>query len=184
MSKIGKQPITIPEGIKVSINDGVVEVVNEKNEKISISILEGVKPVIDDSEITFELLGNKKQDRSNWGTMRSLVNNAIDGLHEGFKKTLLLEGVGYRMNQDGEGLDMSLGFSHPVKVEPIEGISFELEGNNKLTVKGYDKQTVGQVAAKIRSFRPVEPYKGKGFRYRDEIVRRKAGKKAGSEIGD
>ena len=183
MSKIGKKPVNIPDGVKVEMNNDLIEISNAKGEMLKIEILDGVRPVIEGNEITFQLVGKKKQDKSNWGTLRSHVNNAIEGLTAGFEKTLLLEGVGYRMYQEGEGLRMSLGFSHEVRVEPREGVVFELEGTNKIKIKGYDKQKVGQTAAEIRSFRPVEPYKGKGFRYSDEIVRRKAGKKAASGIG-
>jgi large subunit ribosomal protein L6 len=119
-----------------------------------------------------------KQVRSNWGTLRSLIQNAIDGLVKGYEKTLLLEGVGYKMAKEGNNLSLNLGFSHPVKFAAPEHIVFEVEKNTTLKIKGFDKALVGQVAAEIRGLKKPEPYKGKGFRYSDEIIKRKAGKKA------
>ncbi len=177
MSRIGKSPIKIPEDIDVKVDDGVVSVSNKKD-KLEISVLPFVEIEVKDDEVLLKKQNDEKQARSNWGTFRALVANAVKGLNEGFEKTLLLEGVGYRMNEQGKDLKLELGFSHPIIYKKPEGIEFELEGKNKLTVKGYDKQKVGEVAAEIRSYRPVEPYKGKGFRYKDEVVRRKAGKKA------
>ncbi|HDY73158.1 MAG TPA: 50S ribosomal protein L6 [Candidatus Jorgensenbacteria bacterium] len=177
MSRIGRKPIIIPEGVTVSINDTVVMVSGNGNEQ-NIPVLSGVRPVQEGQTLSFELLENTKQARSNWGTLRALVANAIEGVTKGFQKTLLLEGVGYRINKEGDNLKLELGFSHFITYQKPAGIEFELDGNTKITVKGINKELVGQVTAEIRSFRPVEPYKGKGFRYDDEIVRRKAGKKA------
>ncbi|HMB17303.1 MAG TPA: 50S ribosomal protein L6 [Candidatus Paceibacterota bacterium] len=177
MSRIGKSPIKIPEDINVKVDDGVVSI-SDKKDKLEISILPFVEVEIKDDEVLVKKQNDEKQTRSNWGTLRALIANAVKGLEEGFEKTLLLEGVGYRMNEQGKDLKLELGFSHPIIYKKPEGIEFELESKNKLTVRGYDKQKVGEVAAEIRSYRPVEPYKGKGFRYKDEVVRRKAGKKA------
>ncbi len=131
-----------------------------------------------EKEISFQAENLKKQTKSNWGTLRSLVANAVTGVAEGFSKKLIIEGVGYRVVKEGNNLNMSLGFSHPVKFEAPIGIIFEVEKNSILTVKGFDKNLVGQTAAKIRAFKKPEPYKGKGFHYEGEVIRRKAGKKA------
>lgn len=176
MSKIGKKPITIPEGITVTTDERVIVVKGPKGE-MQIPVLAGVKVNVTDAEVTFEISRNSKQVRSNWGTLRSLVANAVEGLTKGFEKTLLLEGVGFKIAKEGEGLVLSLGFSHPVNYPAVPGIAFEVE-KNSLKISGSDKELVGKVAAEIRGFKKVEPYKGKGFRYSDEVVRRKAGKKS------
>ncbi|MCP6720389.1 MAG: 50S ribosomal protein L6 [Patescibacteria group bacterium] len=179
MSRIGKQPIEIPEGIEIQIAEDVILVKNPKGE-ISVPRLHGITPHLDveSKELRFVLEGTGKQARSNWGTQRSLTQGAIEGLIKGFEKTLLLEGVGYRITKEGENLVMNLGFSHPVRYETKPGITFEVEKNSILKVKGISKELVGRVAAEIRSLKKPEPYKGKGFRYKGEIVRRKAGKRA------
>lgn len=178
MSKIGKKIITIPEGISVEVKDGEVDI-KHGSEATKVPILYGVEPVLNGKDLRFELKSDTKQGRSNWGTMRSIVMNKIIGLVSGFEKTLILEGVGFRITKDGDGLILNLGFSHPVKFEAVKGIEFEVEKNTILKIKGKDKILVGQVAAKIRSFKKPEPYKGKGFHYIDEKIRRKAGKKSG-----
>ncbi len=177
MSKIGKKPITIPENVSVTMGDDGILVKGEKGQLL-VPGLRDITVDIKDGEITFSPKRNTKQARSNWGTMRALVQNAIQGITEGFSKTLLLEGVGYRITKEGEDLNMNLGFSHSVRYNTPKGITFEVEKNTTLIIRGIDKTLVGQVAAKIRAFRKPEPYKGTGFRYADEIVRRKAGKKA------
>jgi len=178
MSKVGKMPIIIPEGVTVSVAPQAVTVAASKGEAI-IPLLRGVKCFINDSkELVCELIASGKQARSNWGTMRALIQNAVLGLTSGFEKKLILEGVGYKISKEGENLSMSLGFSHPVKFQVPKGITFEVEKNSILTIKGFDKMVVGQTAAKIRAMKKPEPYKGKGFRYSDEVIRRKAGKKA------
>ena len=182
MSRIGKLPIQIPDKITIKKNDGKIIVSNDKN-KLEIDNLEGIDVEITDDQVKLTPKNDEQQTRNNWGTLRSLISNAVEGLTEGFQKTLLLEGVGYRMKEQGKDLKLELGFSHPIEYKKPEGIEFELENKNKLTIKGYDKQQVGEVAAEIRNFRPVEPYKGKGFRYENEVVRRKAGKKAVSAEG-
>ena len=131
----------------------------------------------------FTLQGSGKQSRSNWGTIRALAANAIAGLTKGFQKTLILEGVGFRINKEGDNLNLSLGFSHPIQYKARPGIIFEVEKNTILKVKGIDKELVGQVTAEIRSLKKPEPYKGKGFRYENEVIRRKAGKKAATASG-
>ncbi len=177
MSKVGKKQIHIPDGISVDIKEQEI-VIHGKAGTTTVKMLEGIRAELKDKELSFEALRNSKQVRSNWGTLRALVANAIQGFVGGFEKTLILEGVGYRVMKEGEGLGLSLGFSHPVKYPAVPGIVFEVEKNSILKIKGFDKGLVGKVAADIRAMKKVEPYKGKGFRYSDEVVRRKAGKKS------
>lgn len=179
MSKIGKKPIEIPNGVTVTIDKKVIVISNGK-QTLSANIPEGVECVIDGSIVAFTLLKQSKQARSNWGTVRALVQNAVEGLTKGYEKTLILEGVGYKMAKDGNDLNLNLGFSHPVKYKTPEHITFEVEKNTILKIKGFDKILVGQVAAEIRAMKKPEPYKGKGFHYSTEVVKRKAGKKAAS----
>lgn len=182
MSKIGKQPIVIPEGVTVAV-EGTTVKVGGKHDLLTIPLLSGAEVKAADGVVTVGLAGKGKQSRANWGTLRALIANAIEGQAKGFQKTLLLEGVGFRVAKEGEGLTMNLGFSHPVKYPARSGISFEVEKNGTLVVKGIDKALVGQVAAEIRALKKPEPYKGKGFRYANEIIRRKAGKKAAASGG-
>lgn len=177
MSKIGKKPIILPAGATIALSDNQIKIKGPLGE-IFIKVLSNIDVKIVDKKISFEAQNSKKQTRSNWGTLRSLVWNAIIGVTEGFSKKLVLEGVGYRITKEGNNLNMSLGFSHPVKFEAPQGIVFEVEKNSLLTVKGFDKTLVGETAAKIRALKKPEPYKGKGFHYEGEVVRRKAGKKA------
>ena len=131
---------------------------------------------INDGKIVFGLKGETKQDRAFWGTYRALANNIVLGLDKGFEKKLEINGVGYRAQKQGKNLNLSLGFSHPVIVEPPQGVEFDVPSANAITVKGIDKEVVGQVAAEIRGFREPEPYKGKGIKYAGEHIRRKEGK--------
>lgn len=178
MSRIGKKPISVPDEIIVTVTDDGIEVKNKKGETTLVPSLWGVKPILEGKTLRFELLSKTKQSRSNWGTWRALTQNAILGLTGGFKKTLALEGVGFKVAKDGEGLQLSLGFSHPVKYAAVPGVTFEVEKNSILTIKGSSKDLVGRVAAEIRALKKPDPYKGKGFRYSDETIRRKAGKKS------
>lgn len=182
MSKIGKQIIKIPEGVTVTIQDDVIQVKAVKG-IMNVPLLSGVQAKITDGEIAFTTLREGKQIRSNWGTTRALVYNAVEGLTKGYQKTLMLEGVGFRVTKEGNDLVMNLGFSHPIRYSTPPNIVFEIEKNSTLKIFGFDKALVGQVAAKIRSMKKPEPYKGKGFRYSDEVIRRKAGKKAASATG-
>lgn len=175
MSRIGKKPIEIPNGVKVSVKDNVVAVEGPKG-KLSERIHPLVDVNLDDSNISVSINDESKKSRSLYGLSRTLINNMIIGVSEGFQRTLLIEGVGYRVALKGRSLDFSLGYSHPIVVDPPEGIEFAVEGNQKLIVKGVSKQQVGQVAADIRKLRKPEPYKGKGVRYEDERIIRKAGK--------
>ncbi len=174
MSRIGRKPINIPAGVEVTLTDGVITVKGSKgtltqniHPKMKVEINEGVITVIRPNDL--------KENRALHGLTRSLVNNMVEGVSNGFKKELEVNGVGYRVQKQGNTLVMNLGYSHQVKVPEIEGIKIEAQGN-KITVLGPDKQKVGQFAAEIREKRPPEPYKGKGIKYADEVIRRKEGK--------
>lgn len=175
MSRIGKKPIEIPNGVKVSVKDNVVSVEGPKG-KLSEKIHPLVDVNLDDSSISVSISDNSKKSGSLYGLARTLINNMIVGVSEGFQRNLVIEGVGYRVAMKGKSLDFSLGYSHPIVVDAPEGIEFAVEGNQKLIVKGPSKQQVGQVAADIRKLRKPEPYKGKGIRYEGERIIRKAGK--------
>ncbi len=176
MSRIGKQPVAIPSGVEVKIEDGKL-IVKKGNLSQEVEFGNRVKVEIKDNSIVFSPVGEDKQSRAYWGTYRALTNNAIEGLTKGFEKKLEINGVGYRAAVKGKELELQLGFSHPINYPIPEGIQITVE-KNIITVKGHDKQKVGQVAAEIRSFRPPEPYKGKGVKYVDEVIIRKAGKTA------
>lgn len=179
MSKIGKKILTLPDG--VTATEGVRELVFKSAKgEIKVPVLHGVKTVIDGKEIRFELDEHSKRGRSNWGTTSALAQNAVIGLMKGYSKKLIIEGVGYRIVKEGNDLVLSLGFSHPVPYKAPEGITFEVEKNTVVVISGADKAQVGQVASEIRSLKKPEPYKGKGFRYEGEVIRRKAGKKSGT----
>ncbi len=182
MSKIGKQPVKLPVGVSATLDHDVLHLKGAKGE-LEVKVLSGVKAKIEGDAVIFEAVSSSKQARSNWGTTRALAANAILGLAQGFEKTLILEGVGYRVTKEGENLSLALGFSHPIKYPAPAGISFEVEKNSILKIKGLDRQKVGQVAAEIRAMKKPEPYKGKGFHYESEVVRRKAGKKAAATAG-
>jgi large subunit ribosomal protein L6 len=175
MSKIGKQPIEIPEKAEVKEVDGFLEF-KLGDKSASLKMLPLVKAEIKDGKITFSIEKDSKQSRSNWGTIRALSYNAIKGLSQNFEKTLEIEGVGYRALMEGENLVLNIGFSHPVKIIPPKEVKISVE-KNTIKISGMDKALVGKIAADIRKKKKVEPYKGKGIRYQGEIVRRKAGKK-------
>jgi large subunit ribosomal protein L6 len=176
MSKIGKKPITIPEGVTVTVGSDFIEV-KGKNATLSVPRLQGVTAKIANNEVVFTIESDTKQVKSNWGTLRALTQNAITGATENFKKSLIIEGVGFRAALEGTTLVMNLGFSHQIRYAIPQGITITIEKGN-LTISGADKALVGQVAAKIRSYKKPEPYLGKGIRYSDEVIRRKVGKKA------
>lgn len=180
MSKIGKKPIIIPEDIDVKINGEFLHLKGKKGES-SLKILSGVKIDIHDKIITMSIADESKQSKANWGTMRALANNAIEGIKNGFEKVLEIDGVGYRAVMEGGNLSLNIGFSHPVKVIPREGIKISVE-KNMIKISGIDKFLVGQMAAEIRALKKSEPYKGKGIKYQGEIIRRKEGKKAAAAV--
>ena len=177
MSRVGKRPVTVASGIEVSV-DGTCLVAKKGNLEKRLEMHGRVAVSIEGSEVSFERVGDEKQDAAFWGTYRALFNNIIIGLDKGYTKSLEINGVGYRAAVKGKVLELQLGFSHPVNYDIPEGIEMKVE-KNVITITGTDKQTVGQSAAEIRSFRPPEPYKGKGVKYTDEVIIRKAGKAAG-----
>ena len=176
MSRIGKKPITIPAGVEVKQDGNIVTVKGPKGE-LTRELSSEIKVNIEGTEITFERPNDLPYIRALHGTTRANLNNMIIGVNEGFTINLELVGVGYRVQAAGKGLTLSLGYSHPVEIETVEGINFRVEGNTKIAVEGIDKQLVGQIAANIRAKRPPEPYKGKGIKYAHETIRRKEGKK-------
>ncbi len=177
MSRIGKTPVTVPSGIEVSL-DGTTLVAKKGNLEKRLETHGRVNITIDGNEVQFSRKGDDKQSSAFWGTYRALFNNILIGLDKGFEKSLEINGVGYRAAVEGKTLVLQLGFSHPVNFEIPEGLEVKVD-KNIITIKGTDKQQVGQAAAEIRSFRPPEPYKGKGVKYTDEVIIRKAGKAAG-----
>jgi len=176
MSRIGKKAISIPSGVEVTSNNGVVTV-KKGSKSIDVDTHNRVGIEVSDGKINFTLVGEESQDKAYWGTYRALTNNAVIGLNEGFKKSLEINGVGYRAAVKGKVLELQLGFSHPINFDISDDIEIKVE-KNIINITGSNKQEVGQVAAKIRSFRPPEPYKGKGVKYTDEHIVRKAGKTA------
>jgi large subunit ribosomal protein L6 len=174
MSRIGHQPVAIPEKVEVTIDSNVVKVKGPNGELQQV-VNPRMDIKIEDNELVVTRPTDSKVDKSMHGLTRSLIVNMIEGVTEGFKKVLELNGVGYRALKKGNNLELQVGYSHPVVIEPPKGIDFEVE-KNKVIVKGIDKQLVGQVAANIRAVRPPEPYKGKGIKYVDEVIRRKEGK--------
>ncbi len=175
MSRIGKMPITVPAGVTVTIEDNHVTVKGPKGE-LTRQINKNMKLTMDNGVITVERPDDEKESRSLHGLSRTLINNMIIGVTQGFSKTLEINGVGFRAAKQGQNINFTLGFSHPVVKEPPAGITFEVPAPNKIVVSGADKEVVGAVAADIRTLRPPEPYKGKGIRYEGEHVRRKIGK--------
>ncbi|MEJ2436428.1 MAG: 50S ribosomal protein L6 [Sulfurovaceae bacterium] len=176
MSRIGKKPVAIENGINVTL-EGTEIVAKKGNVEKRLETHGRVNVKVEDGQVVFEKVGDDNQSAAFWGTYRSLFNNIIIGLNEGFKKSLEINGVGYRAAMQGKVLNLQLGFSHDINYDIPEGINVTVE-KNVITISGSDKQTVGQVAAEIRDFRPPEPYKGKGVKYTDETIIRKAGKSA------
>lgn len=181
MSRIGNAPVAIPAGVEVSINDGVVKVKGPKGE-LHQTMDPAITAKVDDGNVTFERASDLKDHRAKHGLYRSLVNNMVIGVTTGYKKEMELVGVGYRATSQGQNLELVLGFSHNVVFQLPNEIKIATQserGKNPLiTLESHDKQLIGQVAAKIRSLRPPEPYKGKGIRFVGEHIRRKAGKSA------
>ncbi|WP_368497313.1 50S ribosomal protein L6 [Herbiconiux sp. A18JL235] len=175
MSRIGRLPIDIPAGVTVTIDGQDVAVKGPKGE-LSLTIASPITASVEENQVLVTRPDDERTSRSLHGLTRTLIANQIVGVTDGYSKSLEVVGTGYRVAAKGTGVEFALGFSHPVSVEPPAGITFTVEGNNKLTVNGIDKQAVGEVAANIRKLRKPEPYKGKGVRYAGEVVRRKAGK--------
>lgn len=177
MSRIGKAPVEIPSGVDVTI-DGSFVTVKGKLGKLEKRFDPSIKITKQDGKIHVERPGDDRQSRSLHGLTRAIINNMVNGVTKGFTRSLLIEGVGYRVAQKGKGLEFSLGYSHTINMNPPEGITFQAPKPTELIITGADKEMVGQVASNIRRLRPPEPYKGKGIRYAEEKIRRKAGKAA------
>ncbi|MGM0366738.1 MAG: 50S ribosomal protein L6 [Actinomycetota bacterium] len=177
MSRIGKRPIDIPEGIEVDIKKDKV-IAKGRLGELSVELDPGIKVIQEDGQLKVKPASTSKEGMAKYGLYRSLINNIIEGVSRGFSKRLKIVGVGYRASLKGKNLEIQVGYSNPVIVEQIEGISFEVPDNNTIVVTGADKQLVGKITADIRDIRRPEPYKGKGIRYEDEYVRRKVGKAA------
>ena len=175
MSRIGRLPIPIPAGVDVTVNGPAVTVKGPKGE-LGLTVKSPITVTKEDGQLLVTRPDDERVSRSLHGLTRTLIANQITGVTAGYSKGLEIVGTGYRVQARGQSLEFALGFSHPVTVDPPEGISFAVEGNNRVTVHGIDKQAVGEVAANIRKLRKPEPYKGKGVRYAGEVVRRKAGK--------
>ncbi|MBV8602760.1 MAG: 50S ribosomal protein L6 [Candidatus Eremiobacteraeota bacterium] len=175
MSRIGKLPVTVPEKVDVKVEDSRVVVKGPKGE-LAQPILDAVEVKLQDGVLLVERKNDERTARAAHGLTRTLITNMVEGVTKGFRKSLEIQGVGYRVAKAGENLNFTLGYSHPVSYAAPKGISFTVEGTTKIHVDGIDKQLVGQVAAEIRGLRPPEPYKGKGIRYEGEHVKKKLGK--------
>jgi large subunit ribosomal protein L6 len=175
MSRIGKQPITIEDGVTVEVKDRIIDIQGPKGQ-LKIKLPNELSAEVKENEVVLSRVNDEKSTKSLHGTYRMIIANAIKGVKEMYEKKLELVGVGYRARLEGTTLVMTLGWNHPVKIEPYEGIEIEVPDETKITIRGVDKQTVGEFAAKVRSVREPEPYKGKGIRYEDEHVRRKTPK--------
>ena len=177
MSRVGKKPILVPAGVEITVNGNEVTVKGPKGTLTKVFSQE-LTIKLENNELVVERPNDLPTVRAIHGTTRALINNMVIGVSEGFKKTLNLVGVGYRAAEKNNGLDMALGYSHPVIIDAVSGIKMTVEKNTTIHIEGIEKDVVGQVAADIRSKREPEPYKGKGVKYSDEVVRRKEGKKS------
>jgi large subunit ribosomal protein L6 len=177
MSRIGNKPVQVPDGVTVSIGPGRVTVNGPKGE-LTQAIDPDMTVELEDGVLTVKRPTDRGPHRALHGLTRSLIANMVEGVTNGFEKRLAIQGVGYRAKPQGKGLELSLGFSHPVSIPATDGIEFEVPQPTEIIIRGIDKQLVGEIAAQIRRHRPPEPYKGKGVRYADEHVRRKVGKRA------
>jgi large subunit ribosomal protein L6 len=175
MSRVGRLPIRIPSGVKITVADGQVSVEGKRG-KLSEAVATNVQVRVADGVLTVSRVDDSKQSKAMHGLYRRLIQNMVTGVTEGFSKVLLVNGVGYRAELKGKQLLLNLGFSNPIEYALPEGISVAVEANNRIIVSSSDRQMLGQVCAEIRSLRPPEPYKGKGIRYEKEFVRRKVGK--------
>lgn len=182
MSRIGRKPIVIPQGVQIEINGNTVKVSGPKGNLTQV-VHPDMKLTIDGSQVKVDRPSDEKEHRSLHGLTRTLISNMVLGVTTGFSKSLDINGVGYRAAKQGKNLLLTIGYSHPVELVPLEGIEFEVPAPTKIIVKGTDKQVVGQMAAQVRAVREPEPYKGKGIKYENEVIRRKAGKagKAGKK---
>jgi large subunit ribosomal protein L6 len=175
VSRIGKKPISLPAGVKVTVDGNTVTVQGSKGTLIQ-TLPEGITINQEDNQLLVQRADDSKQQRAFHGLTRALIANMVEGVTNGFEKKLELVGVGYRAQMQGKKLVISIGFSHPVEIDSPEGIEFEVPAPTRITIRGIDKQLVGNTAAHIRAIRKPEPYKGKGIKYENEYIRRKAGK--------
>ena len=176
MSRIGRAPITVPAGVEIKVDANNHITVKGPKGTLERDLVPQIKVEVNEGVINVTRPNDEKQNRSLHGLTRTLVANMVTGVTEGFKKTLEVNGVGYRCTKEGNKLVLNIGYSHPVNVEEIDGITIEVPNANTVVINGIDKQKVGQFAADVRAKRPPEPYKGKGIKYSDEVVRRKEGK--------
>ncbi len=175
MSRIGKKPVIIPEGVEVTVSENLVTVKGPKGQ-LQKQMPQAVSIEIKENELVVLRPSESSEHRALHGLSRSLISNMVEGVTKGFEKTLELVGVGYRATQQGEKINIAMGYSHPIVIEPGEDIEIEVPAANKIVVRGTDKEAVGELAAKIRDIRRPEPYKGKGIKYQEEVIRRKVGK--------
>lgn len=175
MSRIGKKPIGIPQGVDVTLEERMITTQGPLG-TLAYTIPSGITVAIQDGQVVVTRANDQKRHKALHGLVRSLINNMLNGVATGFAKVLEIEGIGYRVTKQGETITLAVGYSHPVNVTAPKGITFNIEGQNRIIIKGFDKQLVGQIAAEIRSIRKPEPYKGKGIRYSNEVIRRKVGK--------
>lgn len=178
MSRVGRLPIAIPDGVNCSVQGNVVTVKGPKGE-LQEQLPVEITVKVEDGEVVCDRPTDKPEHRAYHGLVRALIANMVTGVTEGYSRALKIEGVGWRANMQGQSLNLSVGYSHPVVMDPPEGITFEVNGTTDIKVSGISKQAVGQAAAKVRAVRKPEPYKGKGIRYANERVRRKVGKAGG-----
>ncbi len=176
MSRIGKMPISVPAGVEVTLGEGNLVTVKGPKGTLTQKLSEKMTLSLENGVISVTRPNDENENRSLHGLTRTLLSNMVVGVTEGFKKELDVNGVGYRVAKEGKKMTMNIGYSHPVVVEEIDGITIDVPGPNKIIINGIDKQKVGQFAAEVRSKRPPEPYKGKGIKYTDEVIRRKEGK--------
>jgi len=175
MSRIGKQPVIIPEGVQVEAAGQRLKVSGRLG-TLEREIRPEIAVAVDEKQVTLKPKSSNSRAEAYWGLERSLIANMVEGVTAGYRRELELVGLGYRVSKTGDGISLAVGFSHPVEIAAPEGVTLEVKGNNLIKVSGIDKALVGQVAAKIRAVRPPEPYKGKGIKYVGEVIRRKAGK--------
>lgn len=175
MSRIGKAPVAVPNGVEVDVRDREIRVKGPKGE-LTVPVGRGISVRQEDGSIVLDRRSDSGEHKAMHGLTRSLLQNAVTGVTDGFSRTLVIQGVGYRGSLQGRDINLQVGYSHPVTINPREGIDFEMPNATTIVVRGIDKQRVGQQAAEIRKVRPPEPYKGKGIRYSDEQIRRKVGK--------
>jgi large subunit ribosomal protein L6 len=175
MSRIGKAPVEVPDKVEIDVSGREIKVKGPKGE-LTVPVGKGVEVKQENGNIVVERVSEAPEHRAMHGLTRSLIQNAVTGVTDGFAKTLVIQGVGYRGALQGQDINLQVGYSHPVTINPREGIDFEMPNATTIVVRGIDKQRVGQMAAEIRKVRPPEPYKGKGIRYSDEQIRRKVGK--------